>query len=351
MFSIFTTAKVIDDFVDNYGSKSGPWHFPLALQRDIHYVGRKEDWCNNPEDPWFIVSSLGYDFIDSSDYITSLEKHPERVLEHPDSLFLLDFDNETAEKLERDFGVICQPTTQIGGIKRIADRRKEWRLRKGRSNTRKSWKDLLGEESDCSPSNAMIIVDRNWFTELDYNTRELFGVEGLYDILNTMLPTQLKCDYHVLIVYESGQHHKSFSCDCEADFITRMEGYLNNTCERLRKYRIIVELLAVERYDNYHYNYNYRSNSNFLETHNRRLIVGANNYRAELTMAPFTQDGPRCTQYITRESLFSDFDIKDSQDLAYTDTTDMLSIIRKILTDTPNRKCSGRIINRLISSS
>ena len=353
MFSVYTTSDVIVRFLEALNSKDfvdSPWLYILSLQMDIHYTNTKVVEDRDLEKDVFFLSSLGdgrYNFIDDTPYIESLREHPEKVLDHPDSVFLLDISDDEAKAIERGYGVVCQPTSRIDEMCRIAEDSYRWRLRKTEDRTRKCWRDLLGKNASSTPSNAMIMIDRNWFSEKDNNTCELFGVEGLRDLLDTILPSHLKCAYHVLIVYEMRKRHWSDHSTDETDFIQSKEFELNEKMKDLRDYPILVELLAVKRnYKDKSYNY-----EKYNEMHSRRAFTNYFYLGGDYSLAPFLDSGPRATQDINREFLFSDYLIRDSRDLAVHETAYVLELVDSILHDPIHHyECNEPLKNRLIEA-
>ena len=347
MFKVFTTADVIDRMVDSYGEHVSPWLDILELQSEIYYSGRTDDWVDNPEDPWFIVSQRGKDFIECAEYIEAIPKHPERVLEHPDAAFLLNVDECFALGVERAYGVICQSVSRLDCHCIIAEYNPPWTLRKNNlaennDPIRTCWKDLLGNNAQDCPSNALIVIDRNFFSDLNKKTGELFGIEGLADFLDTILPKTLKCEYQVLIVFEEGHHYDPYPT--EQEFVDEKGQYMTEKFRALRDYPIRVELLSVSRRnsDREHYKL-------FLDTHNRRLMTNYYYLGAELSLSPFYKGtGPRVKQDVKREYLYSDYQRKAGCDLAVREIKDIEKLAHGLITaDARFHWSNGPIQNRL----
>lgn len=357
MFKVFTTADVIDRMVESLGEHACPWLDILERQGDIFYTGRNEDWQSNPEDPWFVVSQSGHDFINCEEYIDAIPQCPELVLKHPDSAFLLDIDEEFARSIERAYGVICQPASMLDHFCKVAESYAPWTLRKREFSDksidveRKCWKDLLGQLAPNCPSNALIVIDRNFFSDFNTRTQEYVGIEGLADFLDTILPKRLECDYQVLIVYEGGnfalnQYHQ-VSCSSGDDFNDVMTKYMNEKFMEIRKYPILVELLAASRYS-----YDYRYKQLFLETHNRRIATNYYYLGAELSLAPFWKGmGPRVSQKVWCEFLYSDYQRRSVCDLAVREIKDIEELGRRFVQAGDSYSSVSRPIrNRLLNS-
>lgn len=357
MFKVFTTADVIDRMVDSLGKHACPWLDILERQGDIFYTGRSEDWQSDPEDPWFVVSQSGHDFINCEEYLDAIPQCPELVLEHPDSAFLLDVDEEFARRVERAYGVICQPASMLDRFCKVAESYEPWTLRKRDFSDdsidleRKCWKDLLGKLAPNCPSNALIVIDRNFFTDFNTRTREYVGIEGLADFLDTVLPKRLKCDYQVLIVYEGGRFARNsyhqVSGSSEESFNKEMTQYMNMKFKGIREYQILVELLSASRSNqDYHYK------QLFLETHNRRIATNYYYLGAELSLAPFWKGtGPRVSQKVWCEFLYSDYQRRNICDLAVREIRDIEDLGRRFVrADDRSSSVSGPIRNRLLNS-
>lgn len=356
MFSVYTTADVISRLVESYGEYDCLWQEILSRQMTIYYSGRDDDWSSDPEDLWFIYTSKGTLLEDRSGYIDSLREHPERVLEHPDSAFLLDVDEKTADRIEEEYGVICQSVSTMKKKCKLADRLSMWKLHKKNPNEkdgqddgviRTRWKDLLEEGGVRCPSNAMIVIDRNMFREKNFDTDTLFAVEGIPDLLDSLLPSRLKCEYHVLVVYEKGQYFNSAGYASEEDFIEEMGNELERACDGLRDYPIVIELLSVARKDTF----NNKTFYDFLDTHSRRADTNYFVLGAEFSLAPFKDDGPRASQNVWLEYLYSDMENRLSCDLAVSEANHVIKVVRRIVYgDKRNHLPLKPVRNRLINN-
>ena len=356
MFQVFTTAEVVDRFAESFGVHECDWLDILALQKRICYSGRPRDWEENPNDPWFIVSQAGLDLINESDFIDSIREHPENVLAHPDSAFILDVDDDFASKVEEQYGVICQPVKRLFDFCQVSLGDSKWILRKDENRlneqdgVRKCWKDILDGDKSRYPSNDMILIDRNFFADINNKTGELIGVEGLVDLLGAILPTSLECEYHILIVYESGKHPDS-TTDREIDFIDQWEMELNDIVREIRDFSIKVELLAVNRPNKRVPNsMSYYHKQLFNQTHNRRAVTNYYLFEADFSIAPFFYGvGPRAAQTIRREFLFSRYKEIDRRDLGIKEKEGVIKLVEALFAEDEDcRDCRRVIKNRLI---
>ena len=117
MFKIFTTASVVDRFVASFTSRRETgcdWLDIMSTQDRFYYCGEEDHMervrkTGDMKDPWFIAQMAGKKFHYCNDYIEEVKRNPERVLDNPDSAFILDVDDAFAKQVEQDYGVICQP--------------------------------------------------------------------------------------------------------------------------------------------------------------------------------------------------------------------------------------------------
>lgn len=358
MFHVFTTAAIIDRFVESFGNHECDWLDILSLQTDIYYSGRSDNWEEDPEDPWFIVSQAGPDFIDNSDYIDAIKEHPERVLEHPDSAFILDIDEDTAKHIEQDYGVICLPASKVNSLCKVSKREQTWILCTGDSSDsdqpiRHNWGDILGKDMCRYPSNAMIMVDRNFFGEYNKYTNEFVCVEGLKDLLNTVSPKSLKCEYQVLIVYEQGLHYiqRNVNLESEEDFISYNEKHIADYLANIREYPILVKLLAVAPSRGIK-DEDYKSHKDlFNRTHNRRSVTNYYILKADYSLAPFYNTGRvRAEQDIHQEFIYSSFQERQVCDLAIRGKKRIVELVQDLLSGNPSfYSCQKPVDNRLIN--
>lgn len=339
--------------MESFGTSACPWLDILELQSDIYYSGERRNWEEDPESPWFLVSKSGYDFIDCSEYINSIPEHPEKVLEHPDSAFILDVDNNTAKDIEESYGVICQPVSSMETLCKLTKNDSRWVLRKvvdtegeGPLN-RTCWKDLLGDSLHRYPSNSMILIDRNFFTQKNNATNEYFGVEGLKDLLESVLPKKLKCEYQILIVYQDGLHLGKYTN--ELDFIKAEELNINCLLQELRGYPIRVELLSIASSDRC---FDYNHKQLFFRSHNRRVITNYYYLGADYTLAPFYPGkGPRAEQSIWHEYLFSRYPEREVCDLALVEKESAVSLVKDLLEEDDRYRCCVEPINNRLSQT
>lgn len=343
MFKVFTTAAVVDRFVGSFTSRrqSGCEWLDIMSTRDrIYYCGEEDHMervrkTMDMKDPWFIAQMAGKKFIWCNDYLEDVKKHPERVLENPDSVFLLDVDDEYAKKVEQEYGVVCQPVSKLDTMCKVSEHHypvELYRYEEGSDSEdiRKSWKDVLGDDACKYPSNAMVIVDRNFWSDTNWSTDERCGIENLVDLLDTVLPKKLKCEYQVLVVYQHGCRGKSAHRETEEDFLEEMEAHLNRLARSLRKYPVSVKMLAVRKPPQQHYEQRHRDLFN--ETHNRRIVTNYFVLKGEWSMAPFWKDkGPRGNQTISWDKCFAGVGERPRQDLPVYQMEEIIGCVKEIL--------------------
>lgn len=343
MFKVFTTAAVIDRIVNSLTSRRKPecgWMGILSTQNVFYYSGAEDHMDSvikkrDMNDPWFIAQMAGKKFIWCNEYLEDVKRNPERVLENPDSAFLLDVDDSFAKQVEQEYGVICQPVSKLDTMCKVSEHHYPVELYKYEEgsdpdDTRKSWKDVIGDDACKYPSNAMVIVDRNFWSDTNRSTDEMCGIENLVDLLDTVLPKKLKCEYQVLVVYQHGCRDKSDPRETEENFLEEMEAHLNRLARPLRKYPVSVKMLAVRKPPQKHYEQRHRDLFN--ETHNRRIVTNYFVLKGEWSMAPFWKDkGPRGNQTISWDKCFAGVGERPRQDLPVYQMEEIIGCVKEIL--------------------
>ena len=353
MIEVFTTAGVIDRLACATESCECDWLNILNLQGDIYYSGRNYNWEEDPDDPWFIASQRGHDFINREEFIEGIKEHPESVLDHPDAVFILDVDSDFALRIENDYGVICQPASTLDSHCRLTGQDRVKRVRKPEKTPgcatviRKTWKDILGNQLRACPSNAMVLVERNFFSHYDKMTGELFGIENLRDLLDTVLPEKLKCEYQVLIIYQDGQHPTEAGKPLsEMEFIRDTESRANEVVKGIRGYPISVKLLSVSDPKRY---FDPVHRQLFNDTHDRRLVTNYYLIEASWSLAPFYTDRARTNEKITMEYLFSRLHEEGPEDLAVHEKNDILNMVKGFMAESNiYRTFLSPLSNRLV---
>lgn len=219
-----------------------------------------------------------------------IENNPSVVHNDPCAIYLLKIDKEKAEKIQKDYGVICQSTDCLDetilslGYVDISPHYGE---------TGYGWNKVLNILKNY-PSNAILINDRNLFANetLDSSSGELgnkLGIENLYDILDTIIPKRFCGEYHVFICFDAKSLKRSVSIDYICKQIYSLKRRLG------RRNNIIFEIMALHGINSPYYNI----------THNRRVLTNYFIITAEHMLKAF--DGYRSisSQHITGYKLYN----------------------------------------------
>jgi hypothetical protein len=219
-----------------------------------------------------------------------IENNPSVVHNDPCAIFLLKIDKEKAEKIQKDYGVICQSidcldeTILTLGYIDISPHYDE---------TGYGWNKVLNILKKY-PSNAILINDRNLFANetLDSSSGELgnkFGIENLYKILDTIIPKRFCGEYHVFICFDANTLKKSVSIDYICKQIFSLKRRLR------RRNNIIFEIMALHGIDSPCYNI----------THNRRVLTNYFIITAEHMLKAFDGSRSISSQHITGNKLYN----------------------------------------------
>ena len=219
-----------------------------------------------------------------------IETNPAIVHNDPCAIYLLKIDKEKADKIQKDFGVICQSIDSLD----------ESFLTKGcidisphYGDKDYGWDKVL-RILKKHPSNAIIINDRNLFSNetLDSSSGRLgnkLGVDNLYKILDTIIPKRFCGEYHVFLCFDSCSLNPNVSTDYICEQINSIKRQLN------RRNNIVFEIFALHGKDSPFY---------FI-THNRRILTNYFILTAEHQLKAFNDSKSICSQHITGNKLFN----------------------------------------------
>lgn len=320
MFKVFISASSLEnmclDEMEKDRNKQSSWFLILSKQ-NIVYLDKNIglEWAESGDyfnDPLYIFSeSYGIELQQAEiDFNKTSKDKPSTFLTEPQGAFLLDVDKETAESIQREYGIICQSTGNLSSCPIDIDEEKT-PLRKGEDE--KSWQDILCRVKR-TPSNALIIIDRYIFSN-DGVTDIHDGINNIKKILQGILPDQLSCDYHVLILFDSERSEEGYdlvSVAKELDSFKRFE--LN------RDYNIIIELYSIT---NRCYNYDI--------THNRKILSNYFKIFADHLLKAFLPSGnASCTQNIRIERAYSYGLHKDGEEPTITEIQNDLKDLSKL---------------------
>lgn len=212
--------------------------------------------------------------------------HPENVLTDPCAAYLLDIDTETAEKIQKKYGVICQPQ---GSPKNILIQ-EGWEIDTAVCTAaEKSWKSFF-KGYNC-PLNSVVIIDRYFFSS-EPGERIDISLFNLRQILDALLPqTSPENVIQVLIIFDFTKFNRKIDGDCNLQTLAEK---VNKVKRGVRDYSYTIELLSIN------------SNCyNYQDTHNRRIIANFSITSALHKLKAFYENNRSMSdQYITFRRLF-----------------------------------------------
>ena len=282
MFSIYSTEKALVDIC--IGAKYPNWHAIAKKQTEIKSNATIKSILDD-ENPINIFSQMtGVNIVSCDDYFDRINNHPEAVLENPCGAFILDVDKIKANEIQKDYGVICQSDNDIedGNISDILFYKKG--ISSEINDTSSSWGEFL-IDAKTIPSNFLIINDRNLFVNDDNLHKK--GIENLIEILKSILPDSLICEYHILIV----------TCEFKRGIeLSKIAMCLSKEMKNIRPYPVIIEIVHMKSHSCTHYD----------KTHNRRLISNYSVMRVDHKIKAFDGNKSLCDQNIDFHTIYSD---------------------------------------------
>lgn len=284
MFNLYITESALKNIVLSEGQKpleSRSYLYKIIRRLRVIYVS-----ANKPDISWRQQLEpdhhLALDFS-QSDYIANIPAHPETVLQHPSSLFILDISVAESEAIKKSFGVLCMSSKQAHAAS-LLDINDEHTTGNGEPFGN-GWATVLKGLGDI-PSNALLLTDRYLFTRTSPRLGD--GLTNVQSILNELLPMQFAGIYHVTIVFDRESLHASFTFDDIATRLNRLKQNLH------RDYPINMEVLGITP-DCEIYN----------KLHNRRIVSNYYIVKVEHKLAAFNGNKGTALQTITPQLLFT----------------------------------------------
>ena len=216
-------------------------------------------------------------------FVNALAVHPERVLEHPSALYILDVTATEAERIQKSFGVVCMSADSPGAALLI-DTNDE-HTTGDREPLSGGWGTVLRSLRGV-PSNALLLTDRYLFSAVA--PRAGNGIDNVRSILDALLPQRFLGEYQVTVVFDDDSRHPSYTF---ADIAKRLADL---RADLRRDYPIVVEALGITP-DSAVYN----------KLHNRRIVSNYFVVKAEHKLAAFNGDRGTSLQTITPQVLFT----------------------------------------------
>lgn len=214
-----------------------------------------------------------------------LKNHPDEFLKNPSSLYILDIPPSEALSIRSSYGVMClsgerpdiSPLVDVNDI----------HISNVKEKLGRGWDSVL-DSVEKLPSNALLLTDRYLFAFRDPNAGD--GLANIRDILDELLPQQfLVGDYHVTVVFDDINKHKSYTFDEIATKLNRIKTQLN------RDYPIMMEVLGVTP-----------NCSIYNKLHNRLIISNYYLVEAGHKLAAFNQNRGTARQILLPMALFTE---------------------------------------------
>ena len=214
-----------------------------------------------------------------------LKAHPEEVLKHPSSLYILSISPYEALSIQQSYGVMClsgerpdiSPLIDVNDIHISNEQEKLGR----------GWDSVL-DSVEKLPSNALLLTDRYLFAFRHPNAGD--GLANIRDILDQLLPQQfLGGDYHVTVVFDDMSKHKSYTFD---EIATKLNHIKTQLC---RDYPIMMEVLGITP-----------DCSIYNKLHNRLIISNYYLVEAGHKLAAFNKNQGTARQTLLPMALFTE---------------------------------------------
>ncbi len=210
--------------------------------------------------------------------------HPEKVVNNPSALYILDISPADALAIQRMYGVMClsSSTPDISPLIDINDEHTtEKRVSLGRG-----WDSVL-DSVEHLPSNALILNDRYLFktTNAVYGN----GFDNIRSILTELLPRELNTKYHIAVIFDRDEIDPLYNFNSIAK-------RLNDLVSEFKKpYEIVTEVLGLSEGKEIYYKF-----------HNRRIVSNYFVVKMDYTLAAFNKTEGTSEQTIIPQVLFTE---------------------------------------------
>lgn len=173
------------------------------------------------------------------DYFENIYDDKSRMVYFPRSVHYLNVSKVEAEYLKKEFGIIVESAEDIDDHILTGTFFKELRKNQRIGTEHKSgWSSLL--DFQIPPSNAIVILDNYIFkdTETIGEHTHTVGKSNIIQLLDNLLPEELKIEYHVTLISEDYGRFDEWK--------TEIVNSLTAEIKKLRSYDINVEIVFVE---------------------------------------------------------------------------------------------------------
>jgi len=290
MFKFFITDSILQRIVDaelRMSERHRSLLIKLLQQQKKVYVSTSD--ATNLKD----IEEKAKIHVDTkmSSYIVGIAEHPETVLQQPFSVFILDIPIVEAERIQKSFGVLCMSGEAIN-IMPLIDVN-DVHISNEHEKLGRGWDSVL-DSVETLPSNALLLTDRYLFAFRHPNAGD--GLANIRAILDELLPQRfLGGDYHVTVVFDDINKHKSYSFDEIATKLNRIKTQLG------RDYPIMMEVLGITP-----------DSSIYEKLHNRLIVSNYYVVEAGHKLAAFNQDRGTARQMLLPLALYTESSLNDA---------------------------------------
>ena len=210
--------------------------------------------------------------------------HPEKVLNNPSALYILDISPADALAIQRMYGVMCL-SSSAPDITPLIDVNDEHTTEKKVSLGR-GWDSVL-DSVEHLPSNALILNDRYLFktTNAVYGN----GFDNIHSILTELLPRELNTKYHIAVIFDRDEIDPLYNFNSIAKRLNDL------VLEFKKPYEIVTEVLGLSEGKEIYYKF-----------HNRRIVSNYFVVKMDYTLAAFNKTEGTSEQTIIPQVLFTE---------------------------------------------
>ena len=262
MFKIYISESIFKNIVsteEQKGATSRSWLYKLLKQQQV-------------------------EMLDSTD-TDRLKTHPEEVLKHPSALYILNIPIVEAKSIQASYGVMCLSAEALN-ISPLIDVN-DIHISNEKEKLGRGWDSVL-DSVETLPSNALLLTDRYLFAFRHPDAGD--GLANIRDILDQLLPQRfIGGDYHVTVVFDDINKHKSYTFDEIATKLNRIKSQLG------RDYPIMMEVLGITP-----------ECSIYNKLHNRLIVSNYYLVEAGHKLAAFNHDKGTARQTLLPLALFTE---------------------------------------------
>lgn len=309
MTSLYTTKRILEDIC--LKKQNQPWLDIIIKLKEVYIndINVFEANINPEDDPFFTLDQMQVDInTNKADFINSISSNPASVLQKPNSIYLLEIPIEKAEAIQVNYGVICQSVSNMDYTP-LTQKHVPSELLEGESNY--SWKKIISKFKKL-PSNSLLVIDAHLFDndKFDekqdcYDSKYRDGINNLYEILDSTLPTDFSDTYHIGVLVTDTDKAKLARKSRTNLTNKRIASAINKLKKKLnRNYAISTEILF----------FDFSDNDGHKLIHNRRIISNYFIVTADYKLATLKEGRSLCTQTVSTYPLFENIDTDSETD-------------------------------------